>query len=286
MHLCPATRASIRSTRLPAIAAVLAFAGVHTAYAETPNALPEWYYSQGHLLEEHMREGEAPKWTRVVGLSAEETTKYEGGNAYQTSGGPSFDVRYRDLAFASTGEGLGVNLLHDKNYRAGLALTYDLGRNNHDDHHLGGTGNLSIAPEVRGFAEYLLFPVTFRVDVRTLFGGQGGWVGDISLYSPLAGSKQYFVFAGPSLTFANATNQRHYYGIDETQSLNSGYPVHPVGSGLRSASFGISAGYFLTDHWLVTGMLAAEQLLGGAGHSPLVQEQGQMVATFTVAYRW
>jgi outer membrane scaffolding protein for murein synthesis (MipA/OmpV family) len=33
-------------------------------------------------------------------------------------------------------------------------------------------------------------------------------------------------------------------------------------------------------------MLAAEQLLGGAGHSPLVQEQGQMVATFTVAYRW
>ncbi len=264
--------------------ALLAVSGA--AFAETPNPLPEWYYSQGHLLEEHMREGEAPKWSRVVGLSVDTQPKYEGGNAYSTSGGPSFDLRYRDIAFASTGEGFGVNLLRSRNYRAGFALTYDLGRDQDADHHLQGLGDVGISPEARAFAEYLLFPVTLRIDVRHSFGGQGGWVGDISAYSPLAGSKKYFVFAGPSLSFANGNNQKHYFGISKHQSFESGYPQYHASSGIRSGSFGVSAGYFITEHWLVTGMVAAEQLLGPSGHSPLVQEQGQLTGTFTTAYRW
>jgi len=265
---------------------VYACAAIDVACAETPSPLPEWYYSQGHLLEEHVRVGDPPKWSRVLGLSVDTQPKYEGGNAYSTAGGPSFDIRYRDVAFASTGEGFGINLLRSRNYRAGFALTYDLGRDQDADHHLQGLGDVGISPEARVFAEYLIFPVTLRIDVRHSFGGQGGWVGDLSAYTPLAGSTKYFVFAGPSLTFADGNNQRHYFGISSMQAAASVYPEYHASAGLRSGSVGISAGYFLTKHWLVTGMVAAEQLFGAAGHSPLVQEQGQFAATFTTAYRW
>jgi len=32
--------------------------------------------------------------------------------------GPVIDVRYQDLAFASVGEGIGVNVIRGDNYRA------------------------------------------------------------------------------------------------------------------------------------------------------------------------
>jgi outer membrane scaffolding protein for murein synthesis (MipA/OmpV family) len=256
------------------------------AAAQTPNPFPEWYYSQGHLLERRVK-GELPKWERTVGLAVEEMPKYEGGNAYSTNAGPAFDIRYRDIAFASTGEGFGVNLLYTDRYRAGVAMAFDMGRNNHDDHPIGELGNISPSPEVKMFAEYMVvFPATVRVDVRHSFGGQGGWIGDLSVYTPLAGSEEYFVFTGFSMTFADSNNLRHTFGVSEQQSRHSGYPVYYAGKGVRSGSFGLSGGYFLTKRWLLEGALAAEQLFGGAGHSPFVQEQGQFAMSVSVEYRW
>ena len=51
-----------------------------SAIAQTPSPLPEWYYSQGHLLERHMLNG-LPKWEGTAGLAAETQPKYEGGYA-------------------------------------------------------------------------------------------------------------------------------------------------------------------------------------------------------------
>ena len=257
-----------------------------SAIAQTPSPLPEWYYSQGHLLERHMLNG-LPKWEGTAGLAAETQPKYEGGNAYQTSGGPAFDLRYRDIAFASTGEGFGINVLRNERYRAGLALTFDMGRSQRDDHHLTGLGNLGVAPEAKVFAEYMVvFPLVARVDVRRAFGGEGGWIGDFSLYSPVSGSEIFFVFAGPSLTFADSDNLRHTFGVSPTQSAASGYPVHDAGKGLRSGSFAVDGGYFFTKNWLIEGAVAAEKLFGGAGDSPFVQERSQFAMTISGEYRW
>jgi len=262
------------------------FALALPARAQTPSPTPEWHYSEGHLLDAYTHDT-LPKWDRVVGLSTATAPKYEGDNAYTTSYGPSFDIRYRDIAFISAGEGIGVNLLHDKTYRVGVALAYDLGRNNHVDHNVGQLGNYGISPEAKVFAEYLLFPVTFRVDLRHSFGGQGGYIGDLSLYMPLGGKEgKYFIFAGPSMTFADADNLRHTFGVSERQSASSGYPAHYLGGGIRSYSFGVSGGYFFSKHFLFEGFVSGEQLIGGAGTSPFVQERGQLNLQTTLAYRW
>jgi outer membrane scaffolding protein for murein synthesis (MipA/OmpV family) len=254
--------------------------------AQTPSPLPEWYYSEGHLLERYTRD-DLPRWERTIGIATETQPKYEGSNAYEASGGPVFDIRYRDIAFASSGEGFGINLLRGKRYRAGVATSFDMGRDARDDHHLTGLGNIGISPEAKLFAEYMVvFPLVLRVDARHSFGGQGGWIGDVSLYSPLAGSEKFFVFAGPSLSFADSNNMRHTFGVSDTQSVASGYAPHDAGRGLRSGSFGVSAGYFFNSHWLVEGAVATEKLFGGAGDSPFVQERGQVAATVSTEYRW
>ncbi len=254
--------------------------------AQTPSPVPEWHYSQGHLLERRTQDN-VPEWERTFGLALVTQPKYEGDNAYAVSVGPSFDIRYYDIAFASAGEGFGVNLLSTKDYRAGVALTFDLGRYHSQDHNLYGTGNISFSPETKFFAEYMLFPVTFRIDARHSFGGQGGWIGDFSVYSPLAGKDHaYFLFAGPSLTVADATNLQHIFGINENQSTNSAYPTHYLGGGARSISFAVSGGLFFTENFLFEGTVAAERLLGGAGSSPIVQERDQLALMASVEYRY
>lgn len=264
----------------------LGLLGVFPALAQTPSLTPEWHYSEGHLLDAYTKD-QLPEWDRVLGVASTTEAKYEGGDAYKMSGGPTFDIRYRDLAFFSAGEGIGLNLLHQKNARAGFSLIYDLGRNNEDDHFLTGMGNLGLAPGVKVFAEYLLFPVTFRADLRHYFGGVGGYAGDLSLYTPLGGKENvFFIFAGPSMMFGDADYMRHDFGVNPVQAINSGYPVHALGGGVRSYSFGVSGGYFFTKHIIWEGFVAGERLVGGAGSSPLVQERGQFGVQTTVVYRW
>lgn len=256
------------------------------AQAQTPSPLAEWQYSPGHVLQS-MFVPDTPKWERTFGLATEALPKYEGANAYRIEPGPTFDVRYYDIAFASTGEGFGVNVFHGRGYRAGAALTYDLGRDQDDDHHLKGLGDIAPSAEIKLFGEYVIFPLVLRADARYGFlGGHGGWIGDVSAYLPIAGSEKFFIFVGPSVTFANTKDMRHAFGVSDKQALNSGYPQFSAHGGLRSAAFGVSSGYFLTKHWLVDVTLAAEKLLGDAGRSPIIQEQGQFAASATVDYRY
>ena len=58
---------------------------------------------------------------------------YEGARDYRTNGGPVINIRYRDVAFFSTGEGLGYNILRGDHYNFGVGLAYDLGRKASED---------------------------------------------------------------------------------------------------------------------------------------------------------
>jgi len=58
-----------------------------------------------------------PQWRGVAGLAADLQPVYEGSRAYRALGGPVINVQYSDIAFASTGEGIGVNFLRGAYYR-------------------------------------------------------------------------------------------------------------------------------------------------------------------------
>ena len=260
------------------------------AIAQTPAPLQEWQYSAGIILV-RMFEPDVPEWRVQIGLAAEPRPLYEGASAYRTLGGPVIDIRYRDIAFASVGEGFGVNVIHGENYRAGVAVGYDLGRRESQDlSHLKGLGNIEVTPVVKLFGSYVIskeFPLVLRADARRFVGGGDGWVGDLEAYLPLPGSSKSFVmFAGPSLTWADRRHQQTYFGIDQSQSAASGYPIYMAHGGANSAGVGFSATWIISTRWLINSSLAVNRLLGSASESPITQKPVGGALALSLAYNW
>jgi len=274
----------IRSV-LAAAGAAAAFAALAApAAAQTPLPLADWQYSTGEVLAPLA--GPLPEWRITLGAGAMLRPDYEGARRYQ--GEPSFiaDIRYRDLAFASDGEGIGVNLLHGPGYRAGIAISYDLGRDQHDDPHLKGLGNIGAAPEPKLFAQYFLLPFVLTADLRKGLGGHEGLIGDLGAYVPLPILKGGFLFLGPTVTFADSRYMRSYFGVDDAQAAASGLPRFSADGGLKSTGLGATAVYFLDKHWLLLGDAAYERLLGSAAASPITETRSQFTIDFNIAYKF
>jgi outer membrane scaffolding protein for murein synthesis (MipA/OmpV family) len=258
--------------------------------AQTPSPLQEWQYSGGLILA-RLFQPDLPEWRTVLGTAAEVQPVYDGSRAYRLQGGPVINIQYRDIAFLSTGEGIGYNFLRGDHYRVGAAISYDLGRRVKDDYtNLHGMGDIPRAPVAKLFASYVLskkFPLILRTDVRQLAGGANGTVGDVGVYMPLPGSSKKFVmFAGPSITLATHRYLQSEFGVTPAQSLASGHPVFDPHSGTDSVGVGFSATRFLTDHWLLNLDSALNRLKGPPDVSPITERRTQRVLALSVNYLW
>jgi outer membrane scaffolding protein for murein synthesis (MipA/OmpV family) len=260
-----------------------------SAWAQTPSPLQEWQYSGGIILA-RLFQPDLPEWRTVLGLAAEVQPVYDGAQAYQLSGGPVINIHFRDIAFLSTGEGLGVNVLRGDHYQVGIGLTYDLGRKEKDDlTNLHGMGDIPAAPVGKLYGSWVLsrkFPLILRVSARQFMGGNEGAIGDAAVYMPLPGSSERFVmFAGPSITLATRHYLQTLYGVTEQQSLASGHPVYDIDhAGTSNAGVGFSATKFVGKHWLVNLDLAISQIRGAPAYSPLVEQRTQRVIAMSFAY--
>ncbi|MHB8477702.1 MAG: MipA/OmpV family protein [Steroidobacteraceae bacterium] len=238
-----------------------------------------------------MFEPDLPEWRRIVGVAAEAQPVYDGSRAYRLQGGPVVNIQYRDIAFVSTGEGIGYNFLRGDHYRVGAAITYDLGRRVKDDiTNLHGMGDISPAPAAKLFASVVLsrkFPLILRTDVRQLVGGANGTVGDVGVYMPLPGSSKKFVmFAGPSITLATHRYLQSEFGVTPAQSLASGHPAFDPHAGTDAVGVGFSATRFLTDHWLLNLDSALSRLKGSPDVSPIQERRTQRVLVLSASYLW
>jgi outer membrane scaffolding protein for murein synthesis (MipA/OmpV family) len=261
-----------------------------SAWSQSPSPLEEWQYSGGVILA-RLFEPNLPEWRVVLGAAADTQPVYAGADAYRVQGGPVINIQYRDIAFLSTGDGLGVNFLRGDHYRIGAAIAYDRGRLERDDYtNLRGMGDIRAAPVAKVFASYVLsrkFPLILRLDARQLLGGANGAVGDAGIYMPLPGSSKKFVmFAGPSISLATHRYLQSEYGVTPQQSLSSGHPAFDTHAGMVSVGVGFSATRFLSDHWLVNLDAALNKLKGSPDVSPLTEASTQRELALSVDYQW
>jgi outer membrane scaffolding protein for murein synthesis (MipA/OmpV family) len=268
---------------------ISAFAA-RTACAQTPSPMQEWQYSGGIILS-RLFEPDLPDWRVILGAAAETQPAYTGAHAYKVQGGPVINIQYKDIAFLSTGDGIGVNFLRGDHYRVGAAIAYDLGRKGRDDYgNLRGMGDISAAPAAKLFATFVLskkFPLILRMDARQILGGADGTVGDVGIYMPLPGSSKKFVmFAGPSITLATHRYLQSEFGVTPAQSLASGHPVFDAHAGMQSVGVGFSATRFLTDHWLLNIDAALTKLKGSPDVSPVTETSTQRELAFSINYQW
>jgi outer membrane scaffolding protein for murein synthesis (MipA/OmpV family) len=277
--------------RLGCLGVILLSCNARAVLAQTPSPLQEWQYSGGVILA-RLFEPDLPRFRTVLGLASEVQPVYDGSRAYRVQGGPVINIQYRDIAFVSTGDGIGYNFLRGDHYRVGAALAYDMGRKVKDDYsNLHGMGNIDAAPVAKVFASWVLskkFPMILRVDARQFIGGVDGSVGDAGVYIPLPGSSKTFVmFVGPSITVATHHYLQNLYGVTPQQSLASGHPVYEVANaGTSAAGVGFSATKFVTEHWLINLDTAINQIRGDASRSPLVERRTQRVLALSVDYQW
>jgi outer membrane scaffolding protein for murein synthesis (MipA/OmpV family) len=261
------------------------------AQAQTQSPLQEWQYSGGIILA-RLFEPNLPEWRDVVGAAGEVQPAYDGARAYKVSEGPVINIYYRDIAYFSTGEGLGYNFLRGDHYQIGVGVTYDLGREQSlDGANLNGMGDIKAAPAGKLYATWVLskkFPLILRVTARQYMGGAEGAVGNASAYLPLPGSSKTFVmFAGPSITMGTAHYLQTMYGVSKQQSLLSGHPEYNITwAGTSDAGVGFSATKFIGKHLLVNLDTALSQIRGTPARSPLIERKTQRVLALSFEYHW
>jgi outer membrane scaffolding protein for murein synthesis (MipA/OmpV family) len=260
-------------------------------HAQTPSPLQEWQYSGGLILE-RMFESEAPDIHAVLGAGMELQPAYDGSRAYKVRGGPAIDVRYHDVVFISTGDGIGYNFVHRRGLEAGVSLAYDLGRKERLDFgNLTGMGDKPMSAVPKAFVSWVVsdqFPIVVRSDLRYLLRTGGGLVGDVGVYAPLPGSSERFAaFLGPSLTVASRRYLQDLFGVTSEQSLASGHPVYTVsGVGINAYGLGLSASWRISRHYLANFDGAMNRLGHEAADSPLVERPSAHVLTLSLDYHW
>lgn len=259
--------------------------------AQTPSPLQEWQYVNAVPLMP-MFQPTVPATEIVFGAGGEDRPLYDGARDYRFIGGPIFDFRYRDIAFFSTGEGLGTNLIRGTNLTAGVALTYDLGRKtSYDESNLRGFPNIGRAPVIKLFANYVVskdFPLIIRLDMRQAVGrGPDGVVGDLNAYFPLPGSSARLVMlAGPSMTWGSQKYLERRFGVTPSESLESSHPSFRPTAGVSASGLGYSVTCFLSAHWLFEVDAAWRRLLNGAQASPTTERVSSAAGAFSASYRW
>ena len=259
--------------------------------AQTPSPLQEWQYSSGLILA-RMFEPDQPEFRVIAGVGSAIQPAYDGSRAYRARGGPVIDVQFKDIAFVSTGDGIGYNLVHKRGLQLGVSVAYDLGRKERDDYaNLSGMGDKPVSAVPKLFGAWVVsqeFPLVIRGDIRHLLRAGGGSIADLGAYFPLPGSSSHLaMFFGPSITVANKRYLQDIYGVTNQESASSRHVPYSIKhSGIEATGLGFSATWTLSRHYLVNVNAAMNHLGHLAADGPLVERASGHVVALSFDYTW
>lgn len=216
--------------------------------------------------------GPAPRdWTFDIGPGVVIAPWFEGGAYYRALPVPNLDLRYqRDRVFVSARDGVGATVLDVAGFKAGPILRYRFPRNEWDGPGLYGTGFVPFTVEGGGFVRYDLPSLTAKIELRRGLGGSNGLVFDALVDGKLRIADNFFISGGPRLSVTDATFNQAYFGINATQSFNSGYAQYYPGAGLRSVGVGTSAQWRISDQLVAVAFGSYNRLTDITASSPLV----------------
>ena len=270
----------------------LAFFTVPTAIvAQTPSPLQEWQYSSGLILA-RMFDSDPPEFRVISGIGSAIQPIYDGSRAYRVRGGPVINVQFKDIAFISTGDGIGYNVVHKRGLQLGVSIAYDLGRKERDDYtNLIGMGDKPVSAVPKLFGAWVVsqeFPLVIRADIRHLLRAGGGSIADLGAYFPLPGSSSHLaMFFGPSITVANKRYLQDMYGVTNQESASSRHVAYSIKqSGIEATGLGFSATWTLARHYLVNVDAAVNHLGHLATDGPLVERASGHVVALSFDYIW
>jgi outer membrane scaffolding protein for murein synthesis (MipA/OmpV family) len=215
----------------------------------------------------------------IAGLGALVSPVYDGAKTSKASPFPYVDIHgwFHDRVYVSSVRGLGVNIVDDGPFRAGLALNYRGGRTSSDSDRLKGLPDIKGSPSIRGFVTYSLKPLTFELSVKNEFGSNP--TTEVSLGTSLgfAPTARLHFSIGADLSWVDSRFSRKYFGVtpaEAAQATAEGNPLtaYTPGSGLSTIGMTATGVYALSHHWGIVSRLGLSDVIGTpAKDSPLTQ---------------
>jgi outer membrane scaffolding protein for murein synthesis (MipA/OmpV family) len=240
--------------------------------------------------------------TITIGAAPIYAPVFQGSKDYGLSIFPDLRVNYKDDFFASVPDGIGYNVINGGGFKIGPLAKVRFGRREDTGgspflisgatNGLRGLGDVDTAIELGGFAQYTYEKKRARVEVRHGYGGHEGLIGDVSLnygntYTGFGPPILYSL--GPRATIADADYNNTYFGINQTQSINSGLARYSADSGLVSYGVGAFALLPLTDSVSVSTFAGYDRLGAEVTDSSLIKERGsknQFVTGMSLSYKF
>ncbi len=220
--------------------------------------------------------GEA-EWNIGVGGGLVYAPDFEGSRDYEFVPAPFVDIEWRQRVFLSTRRGLGVNLVKERNWRAGPRLTYDHGRAESDASRLDGLGDVDDTLEAGAFATFFFDNWRFSADFRHDIGGghDGTLLAAEITYGARSGRRDVVLVSG-GLRWASETYMQSFFGVDAAQSARARLARFTPESGLKDIAARISWAHAFSEHWYSNVVAGISYLAPQASDSPIVDDGGKL----------
>ncbi|MBA3032190.1 MAG: MipA/OmpV family protein [Rhodocyclaceae bacterium] len=229
-----------------------------------------------------------------IGLGVGMRPAYEGADERKTRLTPNINLYYGDTFFL-TGMTAGANLWKHTTTQglsiyAGPLLALRRGRDADDHDALTGLGDIDRSLDAGGFVRFRKDGWQARADVRKdVTNGDGGTTVNLSAGYGMPVAQNLRLRANLDAAWASAAYMNTFYGIDATQSANSGIAQYTAESGFKHVGASLAADYAISREWGGFATVRATRLIGDAADSPIVATLGsknQVAATVGIKYHF
>lgn len=229
----------------------------------------------------------ASKWKVAFGPGLIITPQYPGSHELRYIPYPALDISWDDRVFSQGPDVLGLNVIRGENYHVGASISLDFqSRQEKDDPHLHGLGDVDGSPKLRLFADYTIWAFAGSVALYQDLGGHGqGKYVTTDLYASLPAGGWLFS-VGPGFTWADALYTRTFFGVSGQQSAASGLPAYNTGSGIRDVHLNGYVSYDISKHWVASVAVTLGHLEHYAGGSPITERRSELNTLASVNYRF
>ena len=235
----------------------------------------------------------AKAWDLRAGAGVMMRSTFEGSDRYRARPLPYLAVNWRDTV---TLDQTGLNAqLRRQNYRLGLGLTFDGGREEQDtggifasgDDRLLGMGDIDFALGVRGFASWQLGLVELSAQLTKFTGAQNdGIVGRVGLSLPLSAGSAIMIVPNVSIGWADDKYMQTFFGVTPLQASRSSFARFDAGSGFQDARAGVTLIYSFSPGWFGNFSIGMAHLLGDSAASPISLSDTSVTGIALIGYRF
>ncbi|MEP9353705.1 MipA/OmpV family protein [Xanthobacter sp. KR7-65] len=230
-------------------------------------------------------------WYLTIGASGQVEPTYPGADEYSVRPSLIFSVRKGSQLdeFQSVDDNPSIALFDTGSFRLGVVGRLDWGRDADDSFRLTGLGDVDMAVEAGGFAEwYITDWFRTRAELRYGMGGFEGVRGLLAADVILPYGQWRFAI-GPRLTYGGSGFMQTYFGVTPAQAalataLGNPLPVYNAGSGFDLVGATAQLTYNFRNGFEAGVFGSYGRLLGDAASSPLTADENQFMAGLSLSY--